>query len=253
MATARAKRVTQLIRGYVAETELLLHDNVIVPHIILALIALYFPLRSVFATGSNIWGRMGISFLLNYTEGKFRKWCNIKKLDPVHVYCHQNGLICTDIFNKVSEWGDIYNREYKSLNCDNIIIGCGMTSELILVCADYGNNQIIYSACYDEFSCVTSYNKFFNGIKILQICIGEGRTFFRSEGGIVYVIGWNNRYQCGLNHDNCDQLKWLDTPHLIKIEHKVIDMSCGLYHNLFLSENKSLYVFGGNEFALKIK
>lgn len=85
---------------------------------------------------------------------------------------------------------------------------------------------------------------------ISQIACGFQHSVAVSEFGSIYVWGSNNCGQCGLDNETvgCD---YFTTPKLVKTlgTAQVVQIACGQYHTLALTNSGDLYSFGSNMYG----
>jgi E3 ubiquitin-protein ligase HERC4 len=116
---------------------------------------------------------------------------------------------------------------------------------------------------FPESGLVSAINNFFNNFllsflhssdliealenyNITQIACGFQHSVAVSEFGSIYVWGSNNFNQCGLENDAGSE--YFDTPKLVKTlgTAQVVQVACGQFHTLALTNAGELYSFGAN-------
>jgi len=73
---------------------------------------------------------------------------------------------------------------------------------------------------------------------IKKITGGHDHSVILLKDGTVYTWGRNNFGQCGQSEEEIKE------PKQLKMEDKVVDVSCGAYHTLFLTKDGNLYACG---------
>eukprot|EP01084_Bolivina_argentea_P303423 523852_1 len=92
-------------------------------------------------------------------------------------------------------------------------------------------------------------NKLFSSNnKIIKICTGLNHTLFLTNSGHIWSCGKNKLGECGIERQyrTADPLKLI--PILLPLKN-IIDISCGLMHNLCIDKTFKLWVFGYNRFG----
>ena len=85
--------------------------------------------------------------------------------------------------------------------------------------------------------------------RVIQISCGSMHTLFLTNRGRVWSAGKNTLGQCGIKRQfgSCDPLK--KYPVLISKMENIIDIQCGMTHNLCISKHGDLWTFGSNGFG----
>ena len=84
----------------------------------------------------------------------------------------------------------------------------------------------------------------FNGEKVKAISCGFNHSLALTESGRVFSWGSNKYKQLGVSDNS---LKKSNKPILIEMNEIIIEkISCGPNHNLLLSREGDIYVFGDN-------
>eukprot|EP01083_Nonionella_stella_P004282 12358_1 len=88
-----------------------------------------------------------------------------------------------------------------------------------------------------------------NNNKITKICTGFNHSLFLTNTGNVWSCGKNNFGQCGIVRQcgTADPLKLI--PVLVPFLQNIIDIECGLMHNLCIDRAQQLWGFGYNRFG----
>ena len=96
--------------------------------------------------------------------------------------------------------------------------------------------------------------KILKGVTIINISCGLKHSVFLTSNGKVMSCGYNKHRQCGISLMKCtdSENRWQLQPTYVTNlgpddDVKIIDIQSGLRHNLCLSMDGKLYVFGGND------
>lgn len=97
------------------------------------------------------------------------------------------------------------------------------------------------------------------GIKITKIKAGGWHSLALSEYGDLYVWGWNDTGQLGMNkngQDNVETKKNYATPTLVdlfdengEVDLNVKDIACGTRHSAILLEDDTVWTTGWNKYG----
>lgn len=84
---------------------------------------------------------------------------------------------------------------------------------------------------------------------IVKVACGLYHTVAVTAGGEVYAFGKNDYGQLGLGH-----ARNVKVPHLVKIsisenDEKIVDVSCGYYHTVVITEKGKLITWGRNDYG----
>lgn len=116
------------------------------------------------------------------------------------------------------------------------------------------NNGKVYSCGNNEFGQLgqeTSRKRpqlitALDNYNITQICCGYQHSAAINEWGQIFVWGSNSSGQCGLDMNNAAD--FLSTPKIVKslATKHVVQIACGQYHTLALTNSGELYSWGSN-------
>lgn len=98
-----------------------------------------------------------------------------------------------------------------------------------------------------------------SGIKITKIRAGGWHSLALSESGDLYIWGWNDTGQLGINRSGQDDIetkKNYATPSVVDlfdengpVELSIKDIACGTRHSAILLEDNSLWTAGWNKYG----
>ncbi|XP_073989605.1 uncharacterized protein isoform X1 [Rhodnius prolixus] len=160
-----------------------------------------------FSFGRNSWGELGLSHRM--AVGKPNCIKSLKPRKSVNVACGRaHTLILTDC-------GQVFS--------------CGNNDD-----GQLGVQDIL---CRDAPQEITSVS----GIK--QVSTGANHSTALNVEGKVYVWGSNKEGQLGLGVD----VPFINVPTQLNLECKIVQIACGYYHTLLLSDEGKILAFGEGE------
>jgi alpha-tubulin suppressor-like RCC1 family protein len=168
----------------------------------------------IFAFGNNYWGVLGFS-----NNNKVNELTVNEELSHKQIIDFKNGLyhaIARTIDRKVYCWG--YNR-------------FGVLGN--------GKNDINYYR--------PQLNKYLSDKQIIDICCGFRHSLVLTNSGEVYAWGRNIEGQIGIRRNSRKKCQLIP----IKLngfnDEKVIQISCGSWHSMALTENGLVFIWGSNK------
>jgi alpha-tubulin suppressor-like RCC1 family protein len=165
--------------------------------------------NELYVCGNNYYGQLGLGdYNIRYTYTKLEH--NFGKIK--NIYCGEHHNII--------------------LNENNELYVCGHNNFGQLGLGD-NYNRNVYTKLEHNFG------------KIKNIYCGANHNIILNENNEVYVCGYNNYGQLGLNH-------YFNINVYEKLEHnfgKIKNIFCGEYHSIILNENNEIYVCGRNEYG----
>lgn len=118
-----------------------------------------------------------------------------------------------------------------------------MQTNLLLPVNKYGINCDVYELNITPYYMKYISDVYFHKLRVIKIECGTSHTLFLIDNGTVYSCGNNLYAQCGQCMQQYSKIPKM-IPYLKKVS--VIDIKCGVRHNLLLSVTHELYVFGEN-------
>ena len=218
----------------------------------------------VYCFGSNSYGLLGFGHDNEVNELTLNQELSHKQIiDFKNSYYH---VIARTSDEKVYCWGyndrgclgngkndyKIYKPELNQYLSEKQIIDicCGVCHTIVLTisgevyswgCNDWGQIGI---GSDDECVSVPTLLNAFNGEKVKAISCGFNHSLALTESGRVFSWGSNEYKQLGVSYNS---LKKSNKPILIEMNEIIIEkISCGRNHNLLLSREGDIYVFGDN-------
>eukprot|EP01084_Bolivina_argentea_P062212 113743_1 len=208
--------------------------------------------NKLYATGRNKWNQFGIK-TNNETNNK---WIAINTLGNINkiattfsgtTFLSESGtIICSDRNSETikeiqtkTTFADISSGGRHTLAIDsNNCIYCNDTGQL-----GHGDNRI-YTPNRDDTPTIIKYF-FDNNLKVNKIACGRWHSLVLSVCNKIYCFGDNYYYQCG--NGGARQPNPTPQPNPTLQHKNIIDIKCGVYHNLIKTKENEYYLWGGND------
>ncbi|XP_044008822.1 secretion-regulating guanine nucleotide exchange factor-like isoform X1 [Aphidius gifuensis] len=222
----------------------------------------------LFAWGANSHGQLGLGYESEQSllpEKIDIKETNIKIDEIIKItgggghtlILDKNGNVYSCGWNKKMQTGipggETISKLQKIENLNNIIdIACGWDSSMALT--ETGDIYVWGSNTYGQLG-LESPEEFINkpikiqlpNFRVKKISMGLRHSAIVTHDGQVFVTGSNNKHQLGIVNDDNVKIKQIKKfTKVLEIEN-IIDVSCGQYFNIALSNNNCVYSWGDNK------
>eukprot|EP01084_Bolivina_argentea_P241898 405939_1 len=206
--------------------------------------------KNVYANGPNQYGQLGI----DTCDDSVSKPSLVKDLLDMDIIDIQFGntfsiaLCCSnrkDAMMILNYW------------CRNEKIQL-MSTDIIKLMATYYACTDVYGTCYslfggnghsinDQTHKIKRWKKIetFNDVNIVKIASGQCHSVFLDSDGVLWVCGHDMFGYCGIG-DRFSIYLPIKMEYFVNNGIKIIDVKCGWYHSLVLSENGKVYSWGKN-------
>jgi alpha-tubulin suppressor-like RCC1 family protein len=203
----------------------------------------------VYSCGSNYWGQLGLGSTTTITTPTLiETFYNSDSLPINYDRITITKISCGFFYSLfLSKEGHVYScgiNEYGELGFDSGSEAEGREHNhgpYWSYNKPYHIRPVLIRTYYDSDSLQITYTN----IKITKISAGHYHSLFLTSEGSVYSCGSNSNGKLGL--DSLDAS--IKTPRLISGLSNVRDISCGRYHNLFLTSEGRVYSCGKNDFG----